>query len=158
MESLLPSIRPYAPPDLYPLVECWFHTWHATFAPRRHPDPIDAWRRRFQKDYATQAEVWLSTAPNQVAAFMVLLPEAGWLEQLFVHPDYQGRGLGRALLALARFRCPGGVELDTPAENTAAREFYRRRGFAARQVGFDPVIERVVLRYGWPTVDHRRLP
>ncbi len=84
-----------------------------------------------------------------IAGFLILFPEAKWIEQLFVRPDYQGRGYGRALVALARFRSPAGLALDTPAENFPAREFYRRRGFVAQRVGFDPVNERVTLRYVW---------
>ncbi len=147
---MLPPLRPFAPDDFHPLVDCWFDTWHAAFAPRRHPEPIHQWRRRFRDEYVNEAEVWLARSPDRVAAFMVLFPEGRWLEQLFVHPDFQGQGLGRALIALAQFRCPQGLELDTPAENISARDFYRRRGFSAQQAGFDPVIERLILRYAWP--------
>ena len=143
-------IRPFEPADLDPAVECWFHTWHAAFAPRRHPRPREAWRRRFVDEYVDQAEIWLTLSSDDVVALMVLFPQERWIEQLFVRPDFQGRGLGRSLLALARFRCPAGLELDTPAENIPAREFYRRRGFVAQKVGFDPVLERVILRYAWP--------
>lgn len=140
-------LRPFEPTDLDPVVECWFDTWHATFAPRRHPRPWEAWRRRFLDEYVDQSEIWLTLSSDEVVALMVLFPQQGWLEQLFVHPHYQGRGLGRAMLALARFRCPASLELDTPAENIPAREFYRRRGFVAQKVGFDPVVGRVTLRY-----------
>lgn len=145
----MPTLRPFAPDDLYPLVDCWFDTWHAAFQPRRHPRPIHLWRRRFRDEYLDQAEVWLAPANDRVAAFLVLFPDARWLEQLFVHPDFQSQGLGSALVALAQFRCPQGLELDTAAENSPAREFYRRRGFQAQQAGFDPVTERLTLRYAW---------
>ena len=153
---LLNPIRPYVPADLDALLDCWFHTWHATFAPRRHPDPIAAWRQRFADRYAGQSEIWLAGPAHDVQGFIVLFP--GWLEQLFVAPNFQRQGLGRALVALARFRCPAGLELDTPAENLATRDFYRRRGFAAQQIGFDPVNRRVIVRYAWPGRDARRDP
>lgn len=151
-------VRPFAPPDLDPVVACWFDTWHAAFAPRRHPRPLEAWRSRFVEEYAGQAEIWLTLASGDVVAFMVLFPQTGWLEQLFVVPKFQGRGLGRALLALARFRCPGGLELDTPAENFAAREFYRHRGFVAQKVAFDPVVERLIIRYHCPASEPMSTP
>ena len=148
MRSLI--LRPYQSTDLHPLIECWFNTWHAAFSPRRHPRPIDAWRRRFLDDYSGQAEVWLADATAGVAALMILFPDRGWLEQLFVDPRYQRRGLGRAFVSLAQLRCPQGLALDTPAENAIARDFYRRRGFTAREAAFDPLIGRVILRYVWP--------
>jgi GNAT superfamily N-acetyltransferase len=151
------ALRPFLPSDLDSLVDCWYETWHASFAPRRHPDPIRLWRRRVLQ-YAEDAEIWLARDPAQVAAFMILFPETAWLEQLFVRPRFQGQGLGRALIALARFRCPAGLELDTPAENAHARDFYRRRGFTARQAAFDPIIERLILRYAWEPVGLRLPP
>lgn len=149
MRDLPTVLRPYEPADLHPLAECWFETWHAAFAPRRHPRPRADWPRLFAERYAEDAETWLAMADRRVAAFLVLFPDANWIEQLFVDPRFQGRGLGRSLIALARLRCPSGLALDTPAENTPAREFYRRRGFVAQQVGYDPVIQRVTLRYAW---------
>lgn len=149
LKCLLPALRPFAPADLDPLIECWHSTWHRAFAPRRHPDPPAVWRERFLTDYASQSETWVMPAALGVAGFLILFPETKWVEQLFVRPDYQGRGYGRALVALARFRSPEELALDTPAENFPAREFYRRRGFVAQRVGFDPVNERVTLRYVW---------
>ena len=128
-------------------MNCWYDTWHATFAPRRHPRPLAAWRERCLADYVPHAEIWLSPLPDGApAGFLVLLPN--WIEQLFVAPAQQHRGIGRALIALARFRYPQGLALDTPADNHAAREFYRNRGFAAEQVGFDPESERRIATSG----------
>jgi len=157
--SWISLLRPYVPADLEPLIDCWYDTWHHTFAPRRHPHPRSAFRERFLRQYAQEAEVWVA---RDLRAFLILFssqPEtsltgtsnsAGWIEQLFVAPPAQNHGLGRALIALARFRCPQGLALDTPAENLPARRFYSRRGFAAQQIGFDAINQRLVLRYVWP--------
>ena len=52
----------------------------------------------------------------------------GWVDQLHVLPEWQGRGLGVALLdvAKARFRL---IHLWTFQRNHAARRFYEVRGF-----------------------------
>ena len=56
-----------------------------------------------------------------------------WMEDLFVRPEPQGRGLGRALVeaALQRARERGclRVELDVDEDNRAARALYARLGF-----------------------------
>jgi len=142
-------LRPYTSADLEPLIDCWYDTWHHTFSPRRHPHPRSAFRERFLRHYAQEAEVWVD---GDLLAFLILFPShpTGWVEQLFVAPHAQHRGLGRALIALACLRCPQGLALDTPVENVTARHFYRRRGFAAQQMGFDPINQRLVLRYAWP--------
>ena len=53
----------------------------------------------------------------------------GWLEQLYVDPDHQGRGLGRALLDDAKRLRPGGLRLHVFTRNAPARRFYESAGF-----------------------------
>ncbi|HEX4183028.1 MAG TPA: GNAT family N-acetyltransferase [Caulobacteraceae bacterium] len=52
----------------------------------------------------------------------------GWLNQLYVHPDHQGRGLGDALLAEA-MQGVDHLQLWAFQQNTRARRFYEKRGF-----------------------------
>jgi putative acetyltransferase len=56
----------------------------------------------------------------------------GWIEQLYVLPSSQGRGIGTALLAIAQGRFPL-LSLWTFQRNSAARRFYERRGFTLVQ-------------------------
>ena len=50
------------------------------------------------------------------------------LEMLFVHPDFFGRGLGRALLSFAT-REKGVTRVDVNEQNKRAEGFYRAHGF-----------------------------
>jgi putative acetyltransferase len=52
----------------------------------------------------------------------------GWIDQLYVLPSSQGRGIGTALLAIAKSRFPF-LSLWTFQRNAAARRFYERHGF-----------------------------
>jgi putative acetyltransferase len=54
----------------------------------------------------------------------------GWVEQLYVLPEFQGRGIGCRLLGLAKSRYAG-LKLWTFQQNEGARIFYERNGFAA---------------------------
>jgi hypothetical protein len=56
--------------------------------------------------------------------------EGQWLEQLYVDPDAQGRGIGRALLDTARKASPGGLLLHVFTRNVRARRFYEAAEFA----------------------------
>jgi GNAT superfamily N-acetyltransferase len=64
----------------------------------------------FDADYFRANESWAAQMENSLAGFYTLTNqnEAGWLENLFVLPEYIGRGIGRALfihaVALARQR------------------------------------------------------
>jgi GNAT superfamily N-acetyltransferase len=57
------------------------------------------------------------------------------VEQLYVRPDRIGRGVGRALLELAKRRRPDGLDLYCFAANDRARRFYERNGFEAVAFG-----------------------
>ena len=66
-------------------------------------------------------------------SFSTFLGQRGlWLEDLFVHPQFRGRGLGRRLLtdlaALARDRQCGRFEWAVLDWNTPAIGFYERMG------------------------------
>lgn len=65
--------------------------------------------------------------------FSTFLGRGGlWLEDLFVYPDYRGRGIGRALLAhlaaIARERGCGRFEWAVLDWNAPAIRFYERMG------------------------------
>ncbi|PJG54578.1 GNAT family N-acetyltransferase [Bradyrhizobium forestalis] len=53
----------------------------------------------------------------------------GWIEQLYVLPAAQGRGVGTELLDVAKAAC-NRLELWTFQRNAPARSFYEARGFA----------------------------
>lgn len=55
----------------------------------------------------------------------------GWVEQMYVHPDHVGQGIGSALLAHAMVTLPPPIRLWTFQANTGARRFYERNGFRA---------------------------
>jgi ribosomal protein S18 acetylase RimI-like enzyme len=56
---------------------------------------------------------------------------ASWVDQLYVLPGFEGRGVGSALLRHAheRLTCP--IRLYTFHENNRARSFYERHGYKA---------------------------
>jgi ribosomal protein S18 acetylase RimI-like enzyme len=53
----------------------------------------------------------------------------GWVDQLYVLPQMQSRGIGTALLAHAQGRFAH-LQLAVFQRNTAARAFYEKRGFS----------------------------
>ena len=52
----------------------------------------------------------------------------GWIDQLYVLPEMQGRGVGSELLQVAK-RAFDGLQLWTFQRNLRARRFYEARGF-----------------------------
>jgi GNAT superfamily N-acetyltransferase len=95
------------------------------------------WLREVHSDEETYAwaatilpaenEIWVAEADGRVVAFAAIAP--GWLNHLYVDPEWRGRGIGRRLLDLAKERNPEEVLLWTFARNARARRFYENGGF-----------------------------
>ena len=96
----------------------------AAFPPPVHADDeAYAWVAGW--DLATY-EVWLATIGDEVAGYARCTQT--WLDDLYVHPGHQGRGVGTALFDLVTTLRPGGFCLWVFESNTPARDFYRSRG------------------------------
>jgi GNAT superfamily N-acetyltransferase len=65
------------------------------------------------------------------------LSDAFEVAEVHVHPDHQGRGIGRAMvLALTQSRLERTAVLSTQDSDSPARRLYRRLGFADLLTGF----------------------
>jgi len=53
----------------------------------------------------------------------------GEIQHLYIRPDMQRAGIGSALMAEAKARCPEGLELWVFERNAAGRAFYAQHGF-----------------------------
>src|SRR5690349_10551984 len=69
-------------------------------------------------------------------AFMAVKED--FIDQLYVHPDYQKQGAGKALLDYARKLSPEHIWLYTLQINLNARAFYEKNGFIAEKFGISP--------------------
>ena len=76
-------------------------------------------------------DVAIDHASNRVAGFMAQAGDS--IEQLYLHPDYQRRGLGSRFVEIAKSRSPERLHLYTFQRNLPAQVFYLRHGF--REVG-----------------------
>jgi ribosomal protein S18 acetylase RimI-like enzyme len=105
-------------------------------------------REYFQNHILRKNRVWVVVANGQVSAFMAM--DGDFIDQLYVHPDRQRRGIGKALLDFARERSPGHLWLYTLQVNTGARDFYEKNGFVAEKFGVSPPPENEPdIEYHW---------
>lgn len=78
------------------------------------------------------ATFWVWEEDGAVQGFSVADPRDGTIFGLFIHPDYEGRGLGQALLPLAceDVRAAGFAAATlTTGPGTRAERFYRLNGW-----------------------------
>ncbi|MFB7086700.1 GNAT family N-acetyltransferase [Streptomyces sp. NPDC056296] len=108
--------------------------WLASFAaalptvvrPRTDEEVLDYFRHVL----VPLRETWVAEAAGRdIVGVMVL--EEGELSQLYLAPDWRGRGIGDRFVALAKERGPRGLSLWTFQVNTPAHRFYERHGFIA---------------------------
>lgn len=74
---------------------------------------------------------WVATDDDEVVGFSMIQREKGCLYGLFVHPDYEGRGIGRRLTMLAEqelFKQHEIAWLETD-KNSRAAKFYMQLGW-----------------------------
>ena len=121
------ALRPATAADLPALAEIHLASRRAAgdaFPPGVHgDDEVRAWVAGWD---LTSYDVWLATVGRQVAGSARCTTP--WLDDLYVHPDHQGRGVGGALFDTVTAHRPEGFCLWVFESNEPAREFYRRRG------------------------------
>lgn len=118
-------LRPATQEDLAEVYEVYAVASRGPGQPEdpRGPDEVRAWIENLS---ARGQEVWVATRDDVVLGFLSL--RGSWIPLLFVHPERPGRGVGAALIDLARGLRPHGFGLRVHAANTRARDFYRRQG------------------------------
>ena len=128
-------IRRAAVDDGEAIADVWLASWRATFDfPPAHPD--DDVRRWLREELIPGHETWVATDPSAIGRVVALMALSdGGVEQLYVAPDWIGRGVGRRLIELAKQRRPDGLELYCFRVNAPARRFYERHGFRAVAFG-----------------------
>jgi GNAT superfamily N-acetyltransferase len=90
----------------------------------------------FRNFILKENRVFVVESDHRPIAFMALKDQ--FIDQLFVDPDYQNIGVGKALLEYARNLSPEHLWLYTLQINTNARAFYEKNGFVPEKFGISP--------------------
>lgn len=129
--------------------DVWLSSWRATFDfEPGHPDEdVRSW---LATELVPVTEAWVAVDPSERLVAMMAL-SGTMVEQLYIAPDWIGRGLGRRLIELAKERRPAGLDLHCFAVNGRARRFYERHGFEAVAFGDGSGNEegQPDVRYAW---------
>lgn len=102
------------------------------FVPELHTPGEDA---AFMAGLLLSAEVWVAAGPSEPVGF-IAVTQGTDVPALYVAPDWQAKGIGRALLTAVR---QGRAELTLHCfqQNSVARRFYESHGF--EPIAFDDV-------------------
>ena len=143
------GVRRAIPTDAAAVADVWLRSYKAALPGVRQAHPDGEVRGWFRDVVVPERETWVADATGRVVGLLVLSP--GDLDQLYLDPDWRGRGLGDRLVALAKERSPGGLQLWTFQVNGPACRFYERHGFVEveRTDGRGNEEREPDVRYAW---------
>lgn len=132
-----PSFRPATQSDAEAVAQVYLSSRKkfVSFAPVAHSDAdVYQWIRNILIPHDL---VIVVEQNNTIIGMMALstAEEAGWIDQLYLHPDVVGRGIGTKLIERAKAELGSPIRLYTFQENQGATRFYERHGFKAIQYG-----------------------
>jgi len=115
--------------DSAALADIWLRSYGAALPTVRRAHTDDEVRGWIRDVVVPTRETWVADAGGDVVGLLVLGP--GEIDQLYLDPDWRGRGLGDRFVGLAQQLFPSGLSLWCFQVNEAACRFYERHGFVA---------------------------
>jgi GNAT superfamily N-acetyltransferase len=125
------TLRRAAAPDAAAAADVWLRSFAAALPTVVRPRSDDEVRTYFRDVVVPLRETWVAEAISDRKSVGVMVLNRDLLSQLYLDPDWRGRGIGDRFVALAKERSPAGLGLWTFQVNRPAHRFYERHGFVA---------------------------
>ena len=123
-------LREYRPADCPQLADLFYHTVHTVNAKDYTEEQVNAWAtgqvdleawdRSFREHYTVVAE------ENGLLVGFGDIDQTGYLDRLYVHKDYQGRGIATAVCNQLEQAVAGSIVTHA---SLTARPFFEKRGY-----------------------------
>ena len=155
------EVRRACAADAETMADVWLRSRRAALPRVRQVHSDGEVRTWIREVVVPHEESWVAVGGAGRLVVGMLVLEGDWVDQLYLDPDWRGRGIGDRLLGLAKQRRPGGLQLWTFQCNAPARRFYERHRFAAveRTDGARNEEREPDVRYAWrPETARRRSP
>jgi putative acetyltransferase len=120
-------IRKYEDKDLAGLLDVWYEA-SLVATPFLDEAFLAQERENIEQLYIPRTQPWVYEAAGQVVGFISVFDDE--VGGLFVYPDWQRKGIGKALMDKVR-ESHETLELEVFADNGNARGFYEHYGFVA---------------------------
>jgi ribosomal protein S18 acetylase RimI-like enzyme len=146
---LAPLIRPARADEYDEVARVWMESWVSTGLEEASNFLLAKLRARVPQEIENGWSLFVADDGGQLAAMLALDLPRLYLDQLFVAPQYQGRSLGRRLLAFTRTHLPDEIVLRCVRENEKAWRWYEREGFVFEKEQVEPMTGFVMKHYRW---------
>ena len=144
-----PTIRPARTDEYDEIARVWMDSWVSTGLEDASNYLLANLRARLRREVENGWSLFVADDRRTIAAMLALRLSDGCLGQLFVAPDYQGKGLGERLLAFARECMPNEIWLRCVRENEKAWRWYEREGFVFEKEEVKPETGFMMKTYRW---------
>ena len=146
---MMPIIRPARAEEYDEIARLWMNSWASTGIDAASELLLEQLRARVRHDVANGWSLYVADISGVIAAMLALqLPDRN-LDQLFVAPEYQGKSLGRTLMAFTRRQLPDEIWLRCVRENEKAWRWYEREGFVYEREAVSPMTGHMMKYYRW---------
>ena len=128
------QVRPYHLSDLPEIAQLFYHTVHIVNSKDYNPTQIQAWAPHVYtetdwRERLATADVWVAIAQGQVVGFAEL-ERTGHIDCLYVHHQWQRRGVGAALMGAIEVKANQQHLTRLFAEvSLTAKPFFQAQGF-----------------------------
>jgi GNAT superfamily N-acetyltransferase len=143
------TIRPARTDEYDEIARVWMNSWASTGLEDASNFLLAKLWARIPMEIEKGWSLFVADDGGKLAAMLALHLPNKFLDQLFVAPEYQGRDLGRKLLAFTRQRLPEEIYLRCVRENEKAWRWYEREGFAFEKEAVEPMTGFVMKYYRW---------
>ena len=144
-----PTIRPAQRDEYDEIARVWMLSWASTGLEDASNFLLATLRARVPLEVERGCSLFVADDDGAIAAMLALHLPKLYLDQLFVAPEYQGRELGRRLLAFTRQQLPDEIFLRCVRENEKAWRWYEREGFVFEKEAVEPTTGFVMKYYRW---------
>src|ERR1700712_3417924 len=144
-----PIIRPARPDEYDEVARVWMESWASTGLEGASNFLRAKLRARVPMEVENGWSLYVADDSGKLAAMLAIHLPKRYLDQLFVAPEYQGRSVGRQLLAFTRQQLPDEILLRCVRENEKAGRWYEREGFAFEREQVEPMTGFAMKYYAW---------
>jgi len=142
-------IRPARTEEYDEVARVWMESWVSTGLAEASEFLLANLRARVRREIEDGWSLFVADDDSRLAAMLALHLPKLYLDQLFVAPFYQGRSLGRKLLAFTRTQLPDEIHLRCVRENEKAWRWYEREGFMFEKEQVEPMNGLMMKYYRW---------
>lgn len=146
---MAPMIRRARAEEYDEIARVWMESWVSTGLAEVSEFLLANLRARVQREIDDGWSLFVADDHGTIVGMLALHLPKRYLDQLFVAPAYQGRSLGRQLLAFTRTQLPDEIHLRCADGNEKAWRWYEREGFVFENKAIEPMNGLMMKYYRW---------